>query len=153
VEASPNGRFELWDENRSDGFSIQAGDDKLRAKWLQKLARLVLPQTPTMTTSVVVGTMQKPIDAYSTGESTDNARQQSSFASLPHRPQSWTSEESFKSFSSSRSSNTSALEETVGYSCHIPDSNGNVKFVTTPSHSYQYTVTTPIIGGRNFSAN
>ncbi|KAI1722932.1 rhoGEF domain-containing protein [Ditylenchus destructor] len=137
-KSSPE-RFELWDDNKSDGYAIHTTDEKVRAKWIQRLARYTVLHAherqgsltgaePTLTQSYNQRhslQQQKSLDGY--------ALNHSGFMLQQHqRPQSWTSEGS--TFSSSGRSSTSTTEDnTTATENFVINSDANGNNPTSPT--------------------
>uniref|UniRef100_A0A915DRD1 DH domain-containing protein n=1 Tax=Ditylenchus dipsaci TaxID=166011 RepID=A0A915DRD1_9BILA len=117
-------RFELWDDNRNDGYAIQTADEKMRAKWIERLSRLTVLHAQQVNGTVTDPSISQSF--YAQSRPNNYANNQNGFALQQHqRPQSWTSESSNVS---SRSS-TSAVEDGSGLSTEsftsTSDANGN----------------------------
>lgn len=83
-------RFEIWDENKSDGYAVYTIDEIVRARWIQRLARL---------TVLNVNHQQKMSNPQSPTKQTIKEVQQSPSS----RPHSWTSDSTTASSRSSHS--------------------------------------------------
>ncbi|KAI6192215.1 DH domain-containing protein [Aphelenchoides bicaudatus] len=97
-------RFELWAEDKSDGYAIYTTDEISRAKWIQRLARLTVLNA------------QKPNVQSPTKASTKEQGHSS-------RPHSWTSDSTTASSRSSHSNFDESHAPVEGRFSH--DSNGN----------------------------
>ncbi|CAD5231209.1 unnamed protein product [Bursaphelenchus okinawaensis] len=108
-------RFEIWDEQKSDGFAIFATDEVVRAKWIQRLAKM----------TVLHAQQQK------------EGLQQNSNS----RPHSWTSESTVSSRSSNFDENqTDSLNDNNGNpsspsSDHHSATSGSVSSRRSSSHT------------------
>ncbi|KAH7687880.1 RhoGEF domain-containing protein, partial [Aphelenchoides avenae] len=144
---SSSDRFEVWDETKSDGFAIQTVDEAVRAKWIQRLARLTVLHAAQQKQQQLADAENEPSTAnhplhrhHSHGGSFHHhgAAQQSAAQQQSHsRPQSWTSTESTVSSRSSAydDATASTSSHTEGFTS---DPNGN----PSPTHGLAATTTT-----------
>lgn len=105
-------RFELWDEQRSEGFAVYAADEQARAKWIQRLARMT-----------VLHACERG-DKHSTGSAkTDTAP--AGPLSPASRPHSWTSDSTVSSRSSNSAFADADAHSAASSADYPPDPNGN----------------------------
>ncbi|KAI6231679.1 DH domain-containing protein [Aphelenchoides besseyi] len=127
-------RFELWDENKSDGYAVYTTDERARANWINKLAHITVLNAHHQQQHSI-NKQPRLQHQNSQQQSPTKATSQAQTQSSTSRPHSWTSDSTTVSSRSSTSAFDDASSTTHTECIYTPDSNGNHPNPMDGSHS------------------